>query len=702
MARINILDIQTSNKIAAGEVVERPVSVVKELVENSLDANSKNITIEIKEGGQKLIKVIDDGEGIHEDDLKKAFTPHGTSKINSVEDIFSINTLGFRGEALPSIASVSKVTIKSKSKECDLGKELILNMGEEVSFLDSPISKGTQIEVLDLFFNVPARLKFLKTTTREGSLIVDLVNKLALANPDISFKLFNNNKKVVNTYGNGSLLDTIRSVYDKKTSENLIYFEEHKDTVSVYGYIGNETLARGSRNNEIMFVNKRYIKNKAINVAVENAFKSFNVTNKFPFYIMFIEIYSELIDVNIHPTKSEIRFKDERFVFKTVFDSVHKALKEAIEGEFNIEEEEIPFKINKYEVNQLSLDNEIEKLNSLKETISNSNIEFNKSNKEINLPVDFLSSSLNKDNNEISKTSNSLNNNLYNNTRENNYLSDNLDFKKNIEASNKVKESLNSVALPSKDMKDFTKDKIIYNGKETYKENSIYNKDDFSINKDIYNEKNINKSVAIESNERDMITKKAKFPKLKVIGQFNKTYIIAEYDSILYLIDQHAAHEKIYFEKYRKNIEEAKIEIQPLALPILLELTLDDFAYFIENKEVFKDAGFKIEEFGEDSVRISEVPYFLGKLNAKELFLSIINNLKNLGSGKTLEVKFNKIASLACKAAVKANDVLSLLEMESLLEDLRYLEDPFNCPHGRPTIIKFTSYELDKKFKRIL
>ena len=662
MARINILDAQTSNKIAAGEVVERPVSVVKELVENSLDAEAKNITIEIQEGGQKLIRVIDDGYGIHIEDLKKAFTPHGTSKISCVDDIFSINTLGFRGEALPSIASVSKVNIKSKYKECSIGKELILNTGEEVSFLDSPISKGTQMEVRDLFFNIPARLKFLKTTTREGSLIVDLVNKLALANPDVSFKLFNNNKKSVNTYGNGNLLDTIRSIYDKKTSENITYFEEHKDTISVYGYIGNETLARGSRNNEIMFVNKRYIKNKAINVAVENAFKSFNVTNKFPFYIMFIEIYPELIDVNIHPTKSEIRFKDERFVFKTVFDAIHTALRKSIEGEFNIEEEETPFKINKFEVNQLSLDSEIDKLNSLKEIISKSNYE--KTNKQPN---------------DLS---------YYNSVKRDDYFSDEQDLEKNIENSNIIKENLENVILTDNILEECSPISLYDTNKD--KENIIYD----TKSRDSYELK--------ESKQDKIFTKKAKSPKLKVIGQFNKTYIIAEYDSVMYLIDQHAAHEKVYFEKYKKSIEEAKVEVQPLVLPILLELTLDDFAYFIENKEVFKEAGFKAEEFGDDSVRISEVPYFLGKLNAKELFLSIINNLRNLGSGKTTEVKFNKIASLACKAAVKANDVLNVLEMEKLIDDLRYLDDPFNCPHGRPTIIKFTSYDLDKKFKRIL
>ena len=359
MNRINILNADTANKIAAGEVVERPSSVVKELVENSLDAGAKNITIEIQNGGESLIKIIDDGSGVHPEDVEKAF------------NIFSINTLGFRGEALPSIASIARVDFKSKVSDFDMGKELVISGGEKESLTDCSMNIGTQIEVRDLFFNVPARKKFLKTTARESALINDLVNRISLANPDVSFKLFNNNKKILNTYGNGKLIDVIRTIYGKSTAENLIYFEDHKDTASVYGFIGNDTLARASRNNQSLFVNKRYVKNRSLTVAVENAFRSFNVTGKFPFFVLFIDTYPELIDVNIHPTKSEIKFKDERFIFKVVFDAVHSAMREYVKDTFTLpEEEEKKFEALKEEVIQESLDKEISTLEKLKENIN--------------------------------------------------------------------------------------------------------------------------------------------------------------------------------------------------------------------------------------------------------------------------------------------------------------------------------------------
>lgn len=569
MNRINILNADTANKIAAGEVVERPSSVVKELVENSLDAGAKNITIEIQNGGESLIKIIDDGSGVHPEDVEKAFNPHATSKIKDTYDIFSINTLGFRGEALPSIASIARVDFKSKTEDFDMGKELIISGGEKESLTDCSMNRGTQIEVRDLFFNVPARKKFLKTTARESALINDLVNRISLANPDVSFKLFNNNKKILNTYGNGKLIDVIRTIYGKSTAENLIYFEDHKDTASVYGFIGNDTLARASRNNQSLFVNKRYVKNRSLTVAVENAFRSFNVTGKFPFFVLFIDTYPELIDVNIHPTKSEIKFKDERFIFKVVFDAVHSAMREYVKDTFT---------------------------------------------------------------------------------------------------------------LPEEEEKKF----------EALKEEVIPGTSDYKCNKNEYG-----------NSVEEIIYREAKFPKLRVIGQFNKTYILAEYDSTLYLIDQHAAHEKILFEKYSSDIAKKKVEIQPLMIPLVVTLPTEDYLYYDENKEIFEKVGFKISDFGDNSIRIEEVPYFLDKLNPTELITSMINNLKKMGTGETVEVKYNKIASMSCRAAVKANDVLSILEMENLLEDLRYINDPFHCPHGRPTIIKFTSYELDKKFKRI-
>ncbi|GAA0065930.1 DNA mismatch repair endonuclease MutL [Clostridium perfringens] len=673
MNRINILNADTANKIAAGEVVERPSSVVKELVENSLDAGAKNITIEIQNGGESLIKIIDDGSGIHPEDVEKAFNPHATSKIKDTYDIFSINTLGFRGEALPSIASIARVDFKSKIADFDMGKELIISGGEKESLTDCSMNRGTQIEVRDLFFNVPARKKFLKTTARESALINDLVNRISLANPDVSFKLFNNNKKILNTYGNGKLIDVIRTIYGKSTAENLIYFEEHKDTASVYGFIGNDTLARASRNNQSLFVNKRYVKNRSLTVAVENAFRSFNVTGKFPFFVLFIDTYPELIDVNIHPTKSEIKFKDERFIFKVVFDAVHSAMREYVKDTFTLpEEEEKKFEALKEEVIQESLDKEISTLEKLKENINYKVSEDRKKEEiysynpskdyeaktEVNIPVDFLS----KENQEESF---SINNSLENN-----------DFK---EGSAKREISYDPILI-----KNELKDKV---SESTYES---LERSDYKCNKNEYGN-------SIE----EIIYREAKFPKLRVIGQFNKTYILAEYDSTLYLIDQHAAHEKILFEKYSSDIAKKKVEIQPLMIPLVVTLPTEDYLYYDENKEIFEKAGFKISDFGDNSIRIEEVPYFLDKLNPTELITSMINNLKKMGTGETVEVKYNKIASMSCRAAVKANDVLSILEMENLIEDLRYINDPFHCPHGRPTIIKFTSYELDKKFKRI-
>lgn len=677
MNRINILNADTANKIAAGEVVERPSSVVKELVENSLDAGAKNITIEIQNGGESLIKIIDDGSGVHPEDVEKAFNPHATSKIKDTYDIFSINTLGFRGEALPSIASIARVDFKSKVSDFDMGKELVISGGEKESLTDCSMNRGTQIEVRDLFFNVPARKKFLKTTARESALINDLVNRISLANPDVSFKLFNNNKKILNTYGNGKLIDVIRTIYGKSTAEDLIYFEEHKDTASVYGFIGNDTLARASRNNQSLFVNKRYVKNRSLTVAVENAFRSFNVTGKFPFFVLFIDTYPELIDVNIHPTKSEIKFKDERFIFKVVFDAVHSAMREYVKDTFTLpEEEEKKFEALKEEVIQESLDKEISTLEKLKENINYKVSEdkrkeeiysYNPSKDyetktEVNMPVDFLS----KENQEESF---SINNSLENN-----------DFK---EVSTKREISYDPILI-----KNELKDKVSENTSEnTY---DSLESSDYKYNKNEYG-----------NSLEKTIYREAKFPKLRVIGQFNKTYILAEYDSTLYLIDQHAAHEKILFEKYSSDIAKKKVEIQPLMIPLVVTLPTEDYLYYDENKEIFEKAGFKISDFGDNSIRIEEVPYFLDKLNPTELITSMINNLKKMGTGETVEVKYNKIASMSCRAAVKANDVLSILEMENLIEDLRYINDPFHCPHGRPTIIKFTSYELDKKFKRI-
>lgn len=635
MKRINLLDEATSNKIAAGEVVEGPSSVVKELIENSIDANAKNIIIEIEEGGTSLIRIIDDGDGIHPDDIKKAFLPHATSKIKTSEDIYSINTLGFRGEALPSIAAVSKLNIKSRIESEEFGRELYIEGGDIKDFKECGINVGTTIEVKELFYNVPARKKFLKSNSREGAIITDIVNRIAISNPNISFKLFNGAKKVVHTFGNGNLKDTLRTIYGRNITDNLIYFESADDKITLYGYIGKEEISRGSRNNQSIFVNGRYIKHKTIVAAVENAFKSFSTCNKFPFFTLFIEVFPEYVDVNIHPTKAEIKFDDERSMFGRVFHTVHDAFKKEVFDSFEITpSEKESFK--EPEVENVKLD--IAPLMQEKVHVS--------------IPLDLKS----------------------------NYSEEATDINKEV-----VKEDFNIGSNYSNNYSTSSIDSTIKNNEHV---------DNSSLDEEIPKEEPVKEEVVEE--------RVAKFPPLRIIGQFNKTYIIGEYDETLYLIDQHAAHEKMLFEKYLKNIEEGNIIIQPLLIPTIVDLSVDDFCYYEENAEIFKNAGFTLEEFGGNTLALKEVPYFLGKLDAKSLFLNILDNLKEMGSGKTSEVKYNKIATMACKSAVKANDQLTEMEMVSLIEDLRYINDPFHCPHGRPTIIKFSNYEIEKMFRRIV
>ncbi len=643
--RINMLEVETSNKIAAGEVVERPSSVVKELVENSIDAGAKNISIEIVDGGQETIKITDDGTGIHIDDIEKAFLPHATSKIKYVEDIYKIHTLGFRGEALPSIASVSRTILNSRTEESSFGKEISQSSGDILYVKEVGCNVGTTIEVKDLFFNVPARQKFLKTPQRESALISDIIGRLALANNEISFKLLNNSKKVLSTYSSTNLCDTIRYIYGKEVVDNITSFERYNDIMSVHGYIGNAQISRGSRNRQSIFVNKRYIKSGLITAAVENAFKSFLTVHKFPFFVIFLDIFPEYIDINVHPQKTEIKFQEDKAVFKIVFDAVHTAIADSLRGNFDIPEGDKSHGSEK-EIEENTLRKEIYDFN--RTVIDEKDKE--ELEKSVQIPIDFNYKTLNNETDNFKESS-------YTNVSDlkvtSNYGS---------EATNELQSS-----WVSENAKD--SNRINYETGEITSPNEV--------------------------------SKISKFPELRIIGQFNKTYILGEVYNELYLIDQHAAHEKVLFEKYKKEIANSEVLSQILLTPIVIELNQDDYTYYIENEAVFKNSGFDIIEFGENTISIREVPIILGKPDIKNLFNEILDNLKNMGSGKTVEVKYNRIASMACKAAVKANNQLTELEMNKLIDDLRYIDEPFTCPHGRPTIIKVTLNELEKRFKRI-
>lgn len=618
MRRINLLSEETSNKIAAGEVIERPASVVKELIENSIDAGAKTISIEVENGGETLIRIVDDGSGIYPDDIEKAFMPHATSKISKIEDIYAISTLGFRGEALPSIASVSNTILRSRTSESEFGREMSISGGSINYVKDCGSSIGTTIEVKNLFYNVPARAKFLKSPQKEMATISDIVNRLALSHNNVSFRLINSGKKTITTYSTDKLIDTIREIYGKKVTDNVIYFERHSDLVSVHGYVGNAEISRGSRNNQSIFINNRYIKNRLITTAIENAVKSFTMINKFPFFVIFLDIFPEFVDVNVHPTKSEIKFRNEREIFKIVFDTVHEALRESLKESFNID----AVVREENAINELKGD--------VKEEI-----------KLVQLPIDLKSSA--KEEIREPKV---------------NYTNDRVEASYN-KAENKINKIENKLAPSIEPVKEAISEK----------------------------------EVAVE--------KFPKFEKLKVIGQFDNTYILAEGIKTFYIIDQHAAHEKVLFEKYRNEIKNKAVVSQILIAPVVIELLPSDYVYYEENEIIFKNAGFKSESFGDNTIIIKEVPMFLGKPHIKDMFLSILDNLKNMGSGETIEVKYMKIATLACKAAVKAYNELSIAEMDKLIEDLRYLDDPFNCPHGRPTIIKYTVTDFEKRFKRI-
>ncbi|MGH4052758.1 MAG: DNA mismatch repair endonuclease MutL [Clostridium sp.] len=660
--RINILEVETSNKIAAGEVVERPSSVVKELVENSIDAGAKNISVEIFEGGQKNIKIIDDGSGIHIDDIEKAFMPHATSKIKNVEDIYKIHTLGFRGEALASIASVSRTTLGSRTKDSSVGKEISQSSGDVLYVKETGCNVGTTIEVKDLFFNVPARQKFLKSPQRESALISDILGRLALANNEVSFKLVNNNKKVFATYSSTNLADTIRYIYGKEVVDNIISFEKFNDIMSVHGYIGKAEISRGSRNRQSIFVNKRYIKSGLITAAVENAFKSFLTINKFPFFVIFLDIFPEFIDINVHPQKTEIKFEQDKAVFKIVFDAVHSAIADSLRGNFDIPEGNNVENIN-------DSDKENDKYSLKKEVYDFNKIVIDEKTKKeleknVQIPIDFKYNSISKERHNFEQSP--------------------------YRQSDETTPRDTSIKGTQTD-----------NGMQSLAE-PLNVKEDDATNYNNSGKTQAGGSIPPSYNESsDEISKPSKFPGLRIIGQFNKTYIIGEVYNELYLIDQHAAHEKVLFEKFKKEIKNSAVVSQFLIVPTVIELSLDDYSCYVENDEVFTNTGFDIIEFGENTISIKEVPILLGKPDVKNLFNEILDNLKNMGSGETVEIKYTRIASLACKAAVKANNQLTEMEMSKLINDLRYLDEPFTCPHGRPTIIKMTLNELEKKFKRI-
>lgn len=607
MGRVNVLDISVANKIAAGEVVEKPAAIVKELVENSIDAKAKNITIKVFNGGKDSIEVIDDGEGVHRDDIYKIFLSHATSKINCVDDLFNITSFGFRGEALPSIASVSRVYLKSRSTEHDYGMSITIDGGKIINKEECSCNIGTEIKVKDLFYNTPARLKFLKSESRETALIREVVTKLAISNYEVSFEYFSNNKLIFKTTGK-SLRDAIINVFGLNTLDNLFFIENNCEKVHIFGYLGDINFCKGSRNNQYFFVNNRIVKNRNLILSIENAYRNYLTVNRYPFFILFLNINPKDIDVNIHPTKSEIKFEDERMVYGFLYKSC---------------------------------------INELNDYLSNSTLVKKNELTGITTKEDKV---FNLDISKISPFSKAEIQSLIEKHNNNSQESD-------IEAS-----------LP-------------YN---------LVQSEEFDKNQYEHLKENVEFEIVKVDNVHDF----------KIIGQYNKTYIIGEWCDNLYIIDQHVAHEKILFEEFVKKIRRGNISRQ-IVMPIVIQLNEFSYATYESNKSCFESCGFTIESFGDNSIVIREVPFEFRNCDTKSLILEIIQNIDNFGSGTLDEVKYDFIATKACKSAVKANCTLSNEELKILVSKLMKLDNPFTCPHGRPIIIKFSLYEIEKMFKRV-
>ncbi len=605
MKPIKILDTSTINKIAAGEVVERPSSVVKELLENSIDAGASAITIEINEGGISKIRVTDNGSGIESEQVALAFMNHATNKISTVEDIFNINSLGFRGEALASIASVSQLEIITKTYYSLIGKRMEISAGEIKQQEDIGCSDGTTIIVNNLFFNTPARQKFLKKPSTESTYISDIVHKIALANPNISIKFINNGKTMFTTSGDNKLLNVVIEVYGKEFVSKLLDIDFKKYDYKLNGLIGKPELSRASRNTQNIFINKRFIKNDLIKQAVEDAYKTRIMAGKFPVYVLNLELPPNKYDVNVHPSKLEVRFDNDDEIYDLVYIGVSETLKSQ-----NLIPKVAPKKIAKTYIDA--------KQQNLFET--------NSFNKKI-APVEI------KQKDFVVKESTPV---------------------WNMPISNLVKPEQNIV-------------------KETPK---------------------------VEKKEIEKEQTKKSFVSYKIVGQIFGTYWIIQQNDSVFLIDQHAAHERILYEKFINLYKSKSFTSQMLLQPLVVKITPKENQILIDNLDLFDTIGFQIENFGDNDYIIRAVPVIFDNPENVNFFNEILDELNTRVSNSPLELKFDKIARISCKAAVKAHNKLNEVEVKKLIDDLMNLENPFNCPHGRPTIVEINKHDIEKIFKR--
>ena len=636
MRKIAVLSQNTIDKIAAGEVVERPASVVKELVENAIDAGATAITVEIKEGGISFIRVTDNGGGIPKEQVPLAFLRHATSKITQAEDLLQITSLGFRGEALSSISAVSQMEVITKAPEDFMGVRYVIEGGQEKVLEDVGAPNGTTMLVRNLFFNTPARKKFLKTAMTEAGYVSSYMEQLALSHHNISFKYMVNGQLRLHTSGNANLKDVIYGIYGRDITRELIPVQYEKTGISITGFIGKPSIARGNRNFENYYINGRYVKSKLLMKAIEEAYKPYMMQHKYPFVCLQYDIHGEDVDVNVHPTKMEVRFQNQSAVYNSTYDLITEALagKEIIPEVSLTSKPMVAPKQTRPKEKKILVPEPFEKNRIAEE-------------KAVYAPVGLRPASAEP------KTENKT-------------------TPINISEPVKPKESEMQAKPKEQKQESFPQEKS-----------------------------EVVKIEQMELFDNRLLSKEARVHH-RIIGQLFDTYWLVEYDNKFYIIDQHAAHEKVLYERFLKEFAQKEIISQMVSPPSLVSLNLQESNLLKANLEIFREFGFEISEFGGKEYSIHAVPANIYGVSVQELFIQILDSLDQEHISKTPDILVERIATAACKAAVKGNNRLSVKEADALIDELLSLENPYNCPHGRPTIISMTKYELEKKFKRIV
>ncbi len=652
MSVINILDKSVYNKIAAGEVVEKPASVVKELVENSIDAGATSISIEILDGGITYIKVSDNGKGIAYDDFDRVFLPHATSKVKTVDDLSKIGTLGFRGEALSSISSVSKVTMASKTAEDESGYQIKVTGGDLSEIVPIGATQGTYMMIEDLFYNIPARKKFLRKPKLEENDITNYISRLIMANPNISIKYSADNKVIYQSFGTG-VFDAIYAVYGKNIVDNIAEFSFTKGDFEFSGYLGKPTFSKPNRTYQTLIVNGRYVINQTISTAVYKAYENFLMKGNFPFYVIYLNIPLDKIDVNVHPNKLDVKFEDSNQLFGIVYNGI-------IDFLYNLNNTK---NISLYDEEEIEVDkSKLQVLQELKKQLNNENITTDEEPKNNNAIVEEV---------ELSK---SVEYEINKEDRERN------EFIKNVEKSSAKVETVEKI-IP------FFTEKTL----------------DFKIQSNSHNiieERELPETYVKEEIEKiSLIDNSAN---IKIVGTIFDTYILIEKEGKLIVIDQHAGHERLLFDKFTNELNNKEVAIQPLLVPYILETNYQENLFIKDNLDNIKDLGFEIEDFGDNSYKINTVPMLFKDVNVNEFFDNILSDLDNkiiVSKDQTIR---EYLAKSACKAAVKGNDVLTENEIKTLVIELHKPNQVLLCPHGRPIFIEFTQKEIEKWFKRIV